>query len=266
MKYYDYSKGRLIFEGSKATSHFWDSLWNTPDLKKTIEGGGTEQFVSRITKKFIQPSLSKKILEGGCGKGVFVFSLTNSGYDAYGIDFALETIKRVNEVMPRLNIKEGDVRKLDFPNDFFDGYWSLGVIEHFFEGYENITQEMRRVIKKEGFLFLTFPYLSPLRRLKAFLKIYPDFDEAHFNKEKFYQFGLDPKKVENNLKKLGFSLVYTERLDGFKGLKDEVGFLKKPLQKIYDHQSFIAKALGFFISKLCTPFCAHSILLVFKKH
>lgn len=265
MKYYDYEKKRLVFEGSKATSHFWDSLWKVPDLKKTIENGSRENFVSRVTKKFINPASSKKILEGGCGKGVFVYSLTRCGYDAQGIDFAAETIKKVRSVMPELNVHEGDVRNLHFPDESFDGYWSLGVIEHFFEGYQEITNEMRRVIKKDGFLFLTFPYLSPIRKLKALLNIYPPFDRERFDQNTFYQFGLNPKTVIRDLRELGFSLIYTERLDGFKGLKDEAGPLKKPLQNIYDNQHFFAKVFGFIISKICAPFCAHSILLVFKK-
>jgi len=42
---------------------------------------------------------------------------------------------------------------LKFPNNFFDGYWTLGVIEHFWEGYNQIIEEAKRVIKPGDIYF-----------------------------------------------------------------------------------------------------------------
>lgn len=47
-----------------------------------------------------------------------------------------------------------DVRKLQFADGFFDGYWSLGVIEYFWEGYNEIVNEVKRVIKPGMFSVL----------------------------------------------------------------------------------------------------------------
>jgi len=53
-----------------------------------------------------------------------------------------------------------DVRKLNFPDHYFDGYWSLGVIEHFYKGYDEIIHKIYRVLHPGGFLFLTVPEMS----------------------------------------------------------------------------------------------------------
>ena len=68
---------------------------------------------------------------------------------------------------PALDIRLGDLRALPFENQSFDGYWSLGVIEHFWGGYQQIAEEMHRVLRKEWFLLLTFLAMTDIRVWKA---------------------------------------------------------------------------------------------------
>lgn len=265
MKYFDYKNNRLLFFNEEATPQYWDKHWENDNFRKIVRNGKKNRMILAETKKFLGRPKGQKILEGGCGRGQFVYALNELGYDVYGVDYAKNTVERINELFPELKVSFGDVKSLDFSNDFFDGYWSLGVIEHFFDGYDEIVSEMARVVKKNGFLFLTFPRLSPLRKLKARLRIYPDFKKSVFEMEKFYQFALDPKKVEARLKNFGFQLVSRKNRSGVKGLKDEIRFLSPLLQKIYNSDSLILKIFGFTISKIFAPFAGHSILLIFKK-
>ena len=43
----------------------------------------------------------------------------------------------------------------------------LGVIEHFWGGYQQIAEDMHRVLRKEGFLLLTFLAMTDIRVWKA---------------------------------------------------------------------------------------------------
>lgn len=105
MKYYDPANSRLVFLGNKATPEFWDQEWNLENLKEVIKkNGSNDKFVSKITKKFLRPSKSVKILEGGCGMGHFVYSLDRSGFDVYGIDYAPKIITKIKEMFPNLNL------------------------------------------------------------------------------------------------------------------------------------------------------------------
>jgi len=139
------------------------------------------------------------------------------------------------------------------------------VIEHFYEGFKPVALEMKRVLKPGGHLFLTFPYMSPLRKWKAKRGKYKLFDENKFEKEKFYQFILPHKQIIKNFESIGFKFICKKPFDGVKGLKDEVKVLKPILQKIYDSKSSIGKGFKFFLSKFLAPFSGHSILLVFRK-
>ncbi|GAI52286.1 unnamed protein product, partial [marine sediment metagenome] len=108
------------------------------------------RFIIGHTKKYLSPGA--KVLEGGCGRGNKVYALYQHGYDAYGVDYAEETVKKVNQYAPELKITVDDIRNLNFEDGFFDGYWSLGVIEHFYDGYDAMLREMHRVLS-EGAIF-----------------------------------------------------------------------------------------------------------------
>ena len=168
-KYFDRENRRLVFEKEnlrKADSKLWDSHWSDysgEDFAKDVKR--KDRFVLYYTSKYLPRG--SKVLEGGCGIGDKVFSLHNYGFDAYGVDYATNTVSKVNQAVPELKITTGDVRKLDFDDHFFDGYWSLGVIEHFVDGYDAILSEMNRVIKEGGYLFLTVPSMSIIRKIHA---------------------------------------------------------------------------------------------------
>ncbi len=264
MRFFDRKRNRLVYIEKKATPEFWDTQWQDEKLKTTILRGATERFIFPTTKKYLP--LGSKILEGGCGKGQFVHSLQSRGYNAHGIDFASETVTKINSLLPELHITYGDVRHIDCPDAFYDGYWSLGVIEHFYEGYESILTEMSRVIRSGGYLFLTFPHMSLLRKIKVFLKLYPLFNEKEQALENFYQFALDRNLVIKDLEDNGFELVKKKGFEGFKGLKDELpGPLKNILQKVYNNHSLPSQIFGYALSHLFAPFAGHSNLLVLRK-
>lgn len=265
-KYFDKQNERLVFQEEKANASFWDNQWTSEDFERELQTKKSDWLIARTTKKFIKNPSGKKVLEGGCGKGIYVRSLKNAGYEAYGVDYAEKTIEKIREAAPDLNVSLGDVRKLDFPDNFFDAYWSLGVIEHFFDGYGEISAEMKRVLKQGGYLFITFPYMSPLRKIKARLNKYSDFDPSNFEKETFYQFALNHKKVIEHFEKKGFALIQRSPLDGAKGLKDEIAILRPFLQKIYDSKSLLVRIPRTIISTLAAFFCGHVILLIFKKN
>ena len=107
-----------------------------------------------------------KILEGGCGTGKYVIAYRKLGYDIIGVDFAGETIKRIrHEMGGDFPVYEADITSLPFDNNYFDCYYSGGVIEHFEEGPDKPLMEAHRVLKKGGLLLVTVPYINILRRI-----------------------------------------------------------------------------------------------------
>lgn len=263
-KFFDAQKQRLVYCHRAASTDFWDEHWESADFGKFLEE--QNPFVLNATRAFLPAGA--KVLEGGCGRGQNVHTLRAAGYDVYGVDFASKTVAAINRLAPELKVVEGDVRKLPFEDGFFNGYWSLGVIEHFPGGYDEILAEMVRVIAPGGFLFITFPHYSPLRRLRSKLGAYPALP-APFDYEAngFYQFALSDLSVINDLAARGFELMKRTAVDGLGGVVDEYPFWEKTVAWLEANafKNPVVKCVKIFGELAMRPVCGHVAFMVFRK-
>ena len=276
IKLLDKERRQLVFFKRKFNKHYWDNHWLKYLYfnKNQIYKLSLKSFVCQITKKYLKPK-DGPILEGGCGLGFHVHSLTSMKYDVIGIDTAEKVIKVVQKKKPYLKMKVADVQNIPYPDNYFAGYWSIGVIEHFFNGYFKILDEMKRVVMQKGYLFISFPYMSPFRILKSKFNLYKIFNtEFYKNKNSieryFYQFTLNKELVIKEIESRGFKLKYIEPKDGIKGLKDEIFFLKfffkRFLQLLFDiKKNKILILIKIILDKILVRFFGHSILLIFQK-
>ncbi|EKD26083.1 MAG: S-adenosylmethionine (SAM)-dependent methyltransferase [uncultured bacterium] len=262
-KYYDKNSGLIIFCKQKADNKYWDNHWENSGIKRLIKNPPKHRFFKKITLRYLKPPA--KIIEGGCGMGDKVIRLSQAGYETYGIDFAEQSVIEIKKAYPYLNILVSDVKSLPFKDDFFDGYWSLGVIEHFFDGYDPILNEMERVIKKGGFLFLTFPMMSPFRKRKAYKGKYLQVANTKTIQENFYQYALNPESVIDKITSKGFSVESKQGFDSLKGIKDEINFLSVPIGLFIKKIPGLSSIIGVLFDKLLGNFFGHMMLIVFKK-
>jgi len=107
--------------------------------------------------------------------------------------------------------------------------------------------------------------MSPLRFLKVKMGFYSACEEK-LGLSNFYQFALDWKKVNKNFKQFGFTMVYKRPFDGLKGFKDEAPMgVRKIFQILYDCKSVYCMVINYFLSIILSPFCGHTVLLVFRR-
>lgn len=256
--YYSQKHRCLVCVHKNTDPEYWDRHWdNAKPADIYSRSDNVSEFVF-YTKRYLS-SLENKILEGGCGSGGFVLALAKEGYNVVGLDYAPRTIARLNKRHPELDVRLGDVRKLAFPNDTFDGYWSLGVIEHFWNGYEEILNEAVRVLRPGGYLFLTFPSMSPLRRLKVALGIYKNITEET-EPERFYQFTLNVADVISELSKRNMDVVEICRRSGLKGLSEEITAFD-----LNSSMSLLTRGLRYAFRRLHPGLWGHSSLIVARK-
>lgn len=263
MKYFDEENQRLIYIEKEATSTFWDDHWNQL-IEKTKYSKKLPKLNTALilTQKYLPKSST--VLEGGCGLAMTSWYLTQLGYKTIALDYADKTVDFLAGKVPEINPVKGDVRDTKLEDNSIDGYWSFGVIEHFWDGFDEIIEEANRIIKKDGYFFVTFPQFSLLRRLKSYFGLYKNFKEYN-SQEGFYQFALLPLSVEENIVKHGFVLEQDLSIGGMKGLKDEISLIKPLMQKIYDSRNPFAIAIRKFIDISFSWFCGHTKVLVFKK-
>jgi SAM-dependent methyltransferase len=248
---------RLVYFHESATPAFWDGYWEAQGKPPTISH---RDYVVAVTKKYLDRGA--RILEGGCGRANKVKALADAGFSPIGIDFAEKSVQQARRYYPGLDIRMGDVRSLDFSNDSFDGYWSIGVIEHFWTGYDSILAEAARVLRPQGFIFLTAPWFSPYRQRKARSGGYAtvDFEDEP---ELFYQFALGRKEVSTQLKRHGFKLIHWRGLGSETSMKQDMSTLRRQIDWIFASRgSIVKRVLRRAITAGLDPYCGHSFLAV----
>jgi ubiquinone/menaquinone biosynthesis C-methylase UbiE len=188
----------------------WEGVWAEKESKEEWDLSTTEHW------KWIQIHLPPpaRILEAGCGPAQWVQSLHKLGYDAYGIDFAPDTIDRARKRWPHLHLTAGDMRAMPFEDGYFDGIMSHGAVEHDEKGPEAALREMYRVLKPGGLLYCTVPCMNRIHAMglgalqewvvrNRFIR-----RATGRNAEtQFFEYVYYPKEYENILKSVGFELI-----------------------------------------------------------
>jgi SAM-dependent methyltransferase len=264
---YDRAENRLIYRHRVATPNFWDDTWagqfpTAAELESVRSTGWAD-----LTKEFLQPG-EGLILEGGCGMGVHVAALHNSGYSVIGLDFAEATVNHLKSIAPQLRIEVGDVRRLPFADATFTGYWSLGVIEHFWSGYSEIIAEASRVIQPGGYFFLVFPHMCSMRRWKARLRMVPRWRPGD-QPEDFYQFALDSRRVLDCVRPFGFELVEQRPVMTRQGFEEEFPRFYRYMERLYaTRYGFFGKLMRrglHFVAERIKRHCDYSTLLLLRR-
>lgn len=104
------------------------------------------------------------ILDLCCGQGRHLLELARRGYsNLYGVDRSHYLISRAKRVARQLDLtatfREGDARKLRFPDDKFDFVYLAGNSFGYFESAEDdiaVLREVRRILRPQGLLLIDF--------------------------------------------------------------------------------------------------------------
>lgn len=113
------------------------------------------------------PFLKGRILDVGCGDGIIDLGifLRYQPLELVGID-PFRGFERLPEVLDanhlpadllddrRLQFRAEDANAIPYPDDYFDVVVSWGSLEHIAGGYDKALQEIRRVLKRDGLLFV----------------------------------------------------------------------------------------------------------------
>ena len=115
-----------------------------------------EKFASPDVDRFVEALKGPKVLDAGCGPGVFLEAFRNQKLDALGIDLSDVFIARCHE--KGLNVRKMDIESpLLYPHSFH-GIWSHSVIQHIpKERIPKLVQTLARLLTVDGLLFAAFP-------------------------------------------------------------------------------------------------------------
>ena len=96
----------------------------------------------------------KKILDWGCGSGLYIRKLKKKGAKIKGFDISPEMVKIAKKLNPEIEIKVGSGTKIPFHEKFDIVFASLAI--HYLKDLDKPFKEIKRVLKPKGvFIFST---------------------------------------------------------------------------------------------------------------
>lgn len=105
------------------------------------------------------PKNTLKVLDIGVGDGIYEAMLENKirkKCQFYGVDISSKQLERTKKYLHDAKVVDLNTQKLPYADLSFDIVIASEILEHVFYP-ENILKEAERVLKKGGFLLLTFP-------------------------------------------------------------------------------------------------------------
>lgn len=266
-----------IYHCNTCRAFFLAPFPSSMQLKKAYDasyyGAGEHKFIFSVEQfiDFFRRRKAKKIasvipenarvLDIGCGNGKFLKHLSALGnYELYGTELEGGSAERAS-LIKEVKLKTGFLNEDDFTQEYFHAVTLFHVFEHLEEPKETL-EIIRKVLKKNGVLLMTFPnisgwqakifkgkwyHLDPPRHLVFFIpddlvKIMNDMGFALIRKI-YFSFEQNPygwvQSILNSLcRKREF--LY-ERLKGNKKYATEKGFLS-----YFIHISFFIFSFPFF--------------------
>lgn len=127
---------------------FWHSRW------QSAEKLPPNNFVKRAYR-LIQKKRLRTLLDVGAGHGRDALYFAKKGLDVTAIDFSKSGIDALKKSNSKINAKQIDIRKMQFPKETFDVIYAHLSL-HYFNDRETarIFQNLRMSLRKGGLMFV----------------------------------------------------------------------------------------------------------------
>ncbi|MCS6862059.1 MAG: methyltransferase domain-containing protein [Abditibacteriales bacterium] len=115
-------------------------------------GGRMYEWKLQLALQLVTPQ--DVVLDAGCGNGLFTIPLSAHAREVYGVDFTAELLDDLKAHLPtcppaNLQLIQGDLRCLPFPDAFFDSLVCYSTL-YYIRELDRVLSEFCRVLKRGG--------------------------------------------------------------------------------------------------------------------
>lgn len=230
-KYKDDSKKNIVKELDFLEKKFFKLTWDQIQILRQLKKG-------------------ELFLEIGCGTSFMGRKLAKTGHTIVGIDMSMEALKLAKSVFDSEGITNyllvcGNVLTMPFKNNLFDLIYGAGVIEHFKDTGQAVS-ELARITKKGGVAYNTVPYLNV--GTLTYRQVWGNIPRFPLLEPLFY--------------------IFHSKILGAKHMRFgyELSFTRNYLEKIHRKCGFSSAASGQFMCELDFDYIPVKSIKKFAKH
>lgn len=197
---------RFFFLGK--IKEIYISIFGVPEIGFQLRS----LYFTKIISKSFKNKNFKKILDAGCGIGMYSFLLAKTFPEAEiaGIDIDSNKLKSCEAIAKELEIKNIEftyLNLLKLPKFNYDLIVNIDVLEHI-DDYELVLKNFYNLLNKGGYLYIHVPQPNQ-ERIFSLLKNW--YHKGHVHE------GISKIDLERNLKNLNFKIIASKETFGFFG-------------------------------------------------
>jgi ubiquinone/menaquinone biosynthesis C-methylase UbiE len=156
-----------------------------------------------------------KILDLGCGVGVDSGFAASKGFIVTGIDLSKGMLKIAKSKYTNVDFHLGDMRKIKFPNGYFDGIIaSFSLIHITKKELPEIIEKINKLLKSNGLLYIA---LQAGKTREIFI------NEPFYHNKKLFLNVISSREIKKLLKENGFEVIKKFERESN---EDEINFIK----------------------------------------
>jgi ubiquinone/menaquinone biosynthesis C-methylase UbiE len=140
---------------------FYEQVYKSGDIRDNIR-----QYRRIFSLIKLYPDM--RLLDIGCGCGYLSYTAKSEQIDIYGMDISFNALSKGKQNFPFLKVCVANGENVPFKDESFDVVFCLGALEHFLQPEIGI-EEIKRVLKKEGFSIMVLPNSFSLKNISRVL-------------------------------------------------------------------------------------------------
>lgn len=143
-----------------------------------------------------------KILDIGCGYGLFLKKMKDTGWDATGVEVSKPAVDFGRRRFG-VNILQDEFEALDLEENYYDVVTLFYVIEHF-RSPRSVLLKVKKILKSGGFILIRWPDTVPIIKILKSLGIRMNLCNLPFHLSHF-----SSQTIDLLLREVGFSNLQT---------------------------------------------------------
>jgi len=191
-------RNQRTFDSQYSKEYFTESFLKKKQKRKI--------YFEKMLKEIMEIKSGRKILDVGCGVGLFLNIAREKGWECYGVEPSIWAASYCQN-KENLNVRNGRLEEIKYPDNFFDLITFWDVLEHV-KRPSMTLKEAKRIIKNNGLIVSKFPNIdSYIYKLRIIItKLKGGTGRLHIPNH-FYHFS--PKTAKNLFRISGFNPLKT---------------------------------------------------------